>query len=135
MISGRPRHGAFPVPGEFLEDVTTVRAAYRALEAGDVQRLTRHLDPRVEWVHPAVTHLPFNGIVRGLPSVLRSAFRRSEKGDGPRISADTFLELGDGVLVVGRFAEGNGTEEAGVPFLHECSVRNGSIIRIREYQA
>lgn len=135
MISGRPRHGTFPVPGEFLEDVTTVRAAYRALEAGDVQTLTRHLDPRVEWVHPAVTRLPFDGIVRGLPSVLRSAFRQSEEGDGPRVSADTFIELGDGVLVAGRFVEGNGVEEAEAPFLHECSVRNGRIFRIREYPA
>ncbi len=135
MISGRPRHGTFPVPGEFLEDVTRVRAAYRALEAGDIHTLTRHLDPRVEWVHPAVTRLPFDGIVRGLPSVLRSAFRQSESGDRPRISAGSFLELGDGVLVVGRFAEGHGTEAAGAPFLHECSVRNGRIFRIREYPA
>lgn len=135
MISGRPRHGTFPVPGEFLEDVTTVCAAYRALEAGDVQTLTRHLDPKIEWVHPAVTRLPFDGIVSGQPSVLRSAFRRSEEEDGPRVFADTFLELGDGVLVVGRFVEGNGAREAGVPFLHECSVRNGRIFRIREYPA
>lgn len=127
MISGRPRHGTFPVPGEFLEDAATVRAAYGALEAGDTRTLGRHMDPRVEWVHPAATHLAFDGVVRGLPAVLRSAFRRSEDGSGPPASADTFIELGDGVLVVGRFAA--------APFLHECSVRNGRISRIREYPA
>lgn len=127
MISGRPRHGTVPVPGEFLEDAATVRAAYRALETGDTRTLERYLDPRVEWIHPAATRLAFDGMVRGLPSVLRSAFRRSEDGSGPRASADTFIELGDGVLVVGRFAE--------APFLHECSVRNGRISRIREYPA
>lgn len=132
MISGRPRHGTFPVPGEFLEDAATVRAAYRALEAGDVRTLGRYLDPRVEWVHPAATRLPFDGLVRGLPSVLRFAFRRSEDGGGPRASADTFMELGDGVLVVGRFAAEQGAE---APFLHECSVKNGRIYRIREYPA
>lgn len=134
MISGQPRHGTFPVPGEFLDDIGTVRAAYRALEGGDVQALARHLDPQVEWVHPAVARLPFDGLLRGLPSVLRSAFRRGEDGSGPRVFADTFLELGDGVLVVGRFAEDE-TEEAGAPFLHECFVKNGGIFRIREYPA
>lgn len=135
MIDGRPRHGTFPVPGEFLDDAEAVRAAYRALEAGDVRTLSLYLDPQVEWVHPAATHLPFDGVLRGLPSVLRAAFRRNEDGGGPRTSADTFLEIGDGVLVVGRFAGGHGTEEAEAPFLHECSVRDGRIFRIREYPA
>jgi ketosteroid isomerase-like protein len=135
MISGRPRHGTFPVPGEFQEDTATVRAAYSALEAGDARTLARYLDPRVEWVHPAATRLPFDGLVRGLPSVLRSAFRRTEDGEGPRTSADTYLELGDGVLVVGRFSAEVGAEGSEAPFLHECSVRGGRIYRIREYPA
>jgi len=131
MISGRPRQGGLPAAGELAEDATTVRAAYRALETGDEQALTRYLDPRVAWVHPAVTRLPFDGVLRGLPSVLRAAFRRDEDGCGPRISADTFLEFGDGVLVAGRFLG----EDGGEPFLHECSVRGGKVIGIREYPA
>lgn len=134
MISGRPRHNASPVPGEFLEDAAPVRAAYRALEDGDLRTLNLYMAPDVEWVHPMTTRLPFDGLVRGLPSVLRSAFRLKGEGVGPRVSAGTFLELGDGVLVVGRF-EGNGTEGSGTPFLHECSVRDGRIVRIREYPA
>ncbi len=132
MISGRPRQGGLPAAGELAEDLPTVRAAYRALEDGDERALNRYVDPHVEWVHPAVTRLPFDGVIRGLPSVLRSAFRRDEDGDGPRISADTFLEIGDGVLVAGRFLKDG---EAGEPFLHECSVRGGRIERIREYPA
>ncbi len=136
MIEGRPRQGTFAVPGEFQDDAATVRAAYRALEAGDADGLARLLDPRVEWVHPATTRLAFDGVVRGLPSVLRSAFRRTEEGSGPRASADTFVELGDGVLVVGRFVEGHGPDGAPeAPFLHECSVRGGRIFRVREYPA
>ena len=135
MIDGRPRYGPSPVPGEFLEDAETVRAAYRALEDGDAEALARYADPEISWVHPAVARLPFDGVRRGLPSVLRAAFRRTEGGGGPRIFADTFLELGDGVLVVGRFAEGRGPVRACVPFLHECSVRGGRIYRIREYPA
>ena len=135
MISGRPRHGAFPVPGEFLEDTATVRAAYRALEDGDLRTLVRYLDPEVEWVHPAATRLPFDGLVRGMPSVLRFAFRRREDGDGPRASAGTYLEFGDGVLVAGRFAADPGTEAAETPFLQECFVREGRIFRIRECPA
>jgi ketosteroid isomerase-like protein len=133
MISGRPQQGGLPAAGELAEDVTTVRAAYRALEEGDEQALACYLASQVEWVHPAVTRLPFDGTLRGLPSVLRAAFRRDEDGNGPRLSADTFLEIGDGVLVAGRFLESE--EEPGEPFLHECSVRGGKIERIREYPA
>ncbi len=129
MISGRPLHGASPVAGELHEDVSTVRATYATVEAGDEEALSRYMGSRIEWAHPAVTRLPFDGIVLGLPSVLRAAFRRDENGAGPRISADTFVELGAGVLVAGRFFCGAGEE----PFLHECSVRAGRIERIREY--
>ena len=131
MISGRPRQGGLPAAGELAEDVTTVRAAYQALEEGDEEALAHYLDPQVEWVHPAVTRLPFDGVVRGMPAVLRAAFRRDENGNGPRVSADSFLEIGDGVLVAGRFL-GDGARED-EPFLHECSVRSGRIKRIREY--
>ena len=133
MISGRPRQGGLPAVGELAEDVTTVRAAYQALEKGDEEALARYLDPQITWVHPAVTRLPFDGVVRGMPAVLRVAFRRDEEGNGPRVSADTFLEIGDGVLVAGRFLKDG--DEGGVPFLHECSVRGGRIDRIREYPA
>jgi ketosteroid isomerase-like protein len=112
-----------------------VRAVYRALEAGDPQEAARHMDPQVEWVDPAVTRLPFDGVLRGLPCVLRAAFRRAEDGDGPRVFADTFLEMGDGVLVVGRYSGGEDTDGSEEPFLHECSVRAGRVIRIREYPA
>lgn len=118
-----------------MEDAATVRAAYRAFEDRDATATSRYADPRIEWVHPAVTRLPFDGTVRGLPSVLRAAFRRNQEGPGPRISADTFLEFGDGVLVVGRFLRGSGAEETEEPFLHECSLRGGKIHLIREYPA
>jgi uncharacterized protein len=132
MISDRPRHGAFPVPGEIQEDVSTVRAAYRAVEARDEQAIARFMDREIEWIHPAVAHLPFEGVVRGLPAAVHAAFRKNEDRTGPRVSADTFLELGHAVLVAGRFIGEYGMED---PFLHECSVRSGRIILIREYPA
>ena len=135
MIVGRPRRGGLPAAGELAEDATTVRAAYRALEDGDPLTAGRHLDPHVEWVHPAVVRLPFDGVLTGPPSVLRAAFRRDEDGDGPRVLADTFLEMGDGVLVVGRLVEGQGPERTETPFLHECYVRAGKIFCIRGYPA
>jgi ketosteroid isomerase-like protein len=133
VISGRPRQGGLPAAGELAEDVTTVRAAYQAAEKGDEEALAHCLDPQVEWVHPAVTRLPFDGVLRGMPAVLRAAFRRDEDGKGPQVSADSFLEIGDGVLVAGRFFRDSVKE--GEPFLHECSVRSGRIKRIREYPA
>ena len=133
MIADSQRRGELPAAGELAEDVTPVREVYRALADGDPQAAARYLDPRVEWVDPTVVRLPFDGVLRGLPSVLRAAFRRDEDGGGPRVFADTFLEMGDGVLVVGRLAGGEDAEGTEAAFLHECSVRGGRVIRIREY--
>lgn len=130
MIPNPRREGTLDL-GESFEDAVVVRALYRALEEGDVPALTRHTDPRIAWVHPLVARLPFDGTRRGLRPVLRAAFRRDESGAGPAVSAETFLEFGDGVLVAGRFLDGSAEE----PFLHECFVRGGKVVLIREYPA
>ncbi len=131
MILGRPRREGTPDAGEVSEDADVVRAMYRALEERDAPALARHTDPRITWVHPLVAHLPFDGTPRGLQTVLRAAFRRDEDGMGPEVSAETFLEFGDGVLVAGRFLG----EPVAEPFLHECFVRGGKVVLIREYPA
>ena len=116
-------------------DVFAVRAMYRAFEAGDARDLSCCVSPDVYWVHPVVTRLPFDGTRRGLPALLRSAFRRAADGTGPRVLAETFVEFGDGVLVVGRFlgdpAQEDGSAEE--PFMHECFVKGGKVIGVREY--
>ncbi len=114
-----------------------VRAMYRALEEGDDPAIARCADPSIEWINPMVARLPFDGTTRGLPAVLRHAFRRIQNGTGPRIRAETFVEFGDGVLVAGRFHGGRGAQGGPVeePFLQECFVRSGKVIRIREYLA
>lgn len=122
---------------EVAEDAAVVRAMYRALETGNGPALTCFAHTEIEWVHPLVARLPFDGARRGLAAVLRSAFRRDADGVGPRVSAETFVEFGDGVLVAGRLlgrrgAEGESNE---VPFLHECFVRGGRVVLIREYPA
>ncbi len=122
---------------EVTEDAAVVRAMYRAIEEGDVLTLKHYAGPEIEWIHPLVTRLPFEGTQRGLTEVLRSAFRRDADGTGPRVSAETFVELGDGVLVVGRLIEDRGAKDEPVeePFLHECYVSGGRVVRIREYPA
>lgn len=131
MIPHGSRGGSAAL-AEFSEDAAMAREMYRALEEGDDAALARWVDPGVRWIHPAVTRLPFDGTRHGLPDVLRAAFGRDESGAGPRVAADTFLEFGDGILVVGRFVHGDGGEEL---FLHECSVRDGRVVLIREYPA
>ncbi len=132
---GDPNEGESPYFGEDSEDASVVRAMYRALEDGDTQVLACCADASIEWIHPMVTRLPFDGTRHGLPAVLQGAFRRGLAGTGPRIRAETFLEFGDGVLVAGRFygshEEQDGPSEE--PFLQECFVRSGKVIRIREY--
>lgn len=122
-------------PAEAAKDSDVVRAMYRALAEGDTGSLAGHADPEIEWVDPLVTRLPFDGTRRGLAAVLRVAFRRGADGTGPRISAETFLELGDGVLVAGRFLGCRGDEAEESPFLHEACVRGDRVVRIREYPA
>ena len=130
------KSGGVPA-AEATEDAVVVRAMYRALEAGEVSDLSLYADPEISWVHPMVARLPFDGTGRGLETVLRSAFLLDASGTGPRISAETFVEFGDGVLVAGRFIEGRGAENAPgeKPFLHECTVRGGRVILVREYPA
>ena len=131
MILGGPRREGAPTSGEVSEDADVVRAMYRALEERNAPAFARHTDPRITWVHPVVARLPVDGTRRGLQTVLRAAFRRDEDGTGPEVSAETFLEFGDGVLVAGRFLDGPVEE----PFLHECFVRGGKVVLIREYPA
>lgn len=126
------RSGGAPA-AETAEDTTVVRAMYRALERGETSDLALYADPGISWVHPMVARLPFDGTKRGLPAVLQNAFQRDASGTGPRVSAETFLELGDGVLVAGRLTEKGTSNEK--PFLHECTVRGGRIVLLREYPA
>jgi ketosteroid isomerase-like protein len=130
------RPGEVPA-AETSEDAAVVSAMYRALEEGDAAALARYADARIEWIDPVVTRLPFDGTRRGLPAVLRGAFRRDEAGAGPHVTPETFFEFGDGVLVVGRFIHRAGTGEGQVeePFLQEWFVRGGRVVLIREYPA
>ena len=125
-----PRHhDGSPPPSELFMDADTVRAMYRSIEEEDLGALSGLVDRDVDWIDPAVARLPFDGTRRGLPSLLRAAFRRGRDGTGPPISADTLVELGDGVLVAGRFL----TDPEPEPFLHECLVRGGRIVCVRGY--
>ena len=134
VVSELASREGFPAP-EATEDAAVVRAMYRALEE-DAVTLAGYLDPGIEWIDPMVTRLPFDGTRRGVTAVLRNAFRRCADGTGPRVSAETFAEFGDGVLVAGRFLEREADREPeGRPFLHECFVRAGRVVRIREYPA
>lgn len=130
-----PGGGGSPAAGEFTEDAAVVRAMYRALEKDDEQALAGCVDPHIKWIDSMVTRLPFDGVRYGLPAVLRDAFRRAADGGGPQVSAETFLEFGDGVLVVGRLLKHSGVKDGPLekPFLHECFVWGGKVIRIREY--
>ncbi len=134
---GRPDGIGPPATGKATEYAAVVHAMYDSLEANDEQALADCVDERIEWVHPMVTRLTFDGVQHGLPAVLRNAFRRAADGGRPRVSADTFLEFGDGVLVVGRFLRSGDTdgEQIEEPFLHECFIRSGRVVSIREYPA
>ena len=75
------------------------------------------------------------GLRRSLTAVLQSVFRR--EADGAMGASGDLSGVGNGVLVVGRLLyRGRVKDESNeVPFLHEDFVRDGKIVRIREYLA
>ena len=76
MKTERSHEGVPPTAGEGSEDATVVRAMYRVLGEGDDSIFARCLDSQAEWIHSMVARLPFDGARRGLPAVVRHAFRR-----------------------------------------------------------
>jgi hypothetical protein len=97
-----------------MKELPRRRGLGRSLRgAGDVPSARRDDNPAIACLAdrvdtPMVMRPLFYGTQRSLPVVMRGTFGRGVDGAGPRVRAETFLKLGDGVLVAGRFYGGRG---------------------------
>jgi ketosteroid isomerase-like protein len=109
-----------------------VQEAYDAFGRGDIPTVLGVLAEDVDWnVSEAVPH---GGRFEGRDAVGRFFAGLVDRWEDFGIEIDDLVDGGDDVVGVGR-AHGNlkGTGEAGYGFAHVFTVRDGSVVRFREY--
>jgi uncharacterized protein len=82
------------------DNLAVVRRLYRAFQDGDPGAAAAALAPDVEWVE----HFPFPGVARGPAQVLAVFERVTAAFDRYDMRFEAFLQDGDVVVVVGRYA-------------------------------
>ena len=117
------------------ENLETVKAAYRAFGAGDIDAMLQLLGNDVEWVMPEVPGIGFTGSYRGRTQV--GEFFRTLAGaeDTLEFTQDQFIVTGSQVGVTGRYkarvkATGKTVE---TPYAHFFTVVDGRIYAFQEY--
>lgn len=117
------------------DHVETVRRAYAAFSAGDLDGALAAMADDVEW-HQA-QGLPHGGVYRGLAEVRASVFGPIEGGwwDGFDAVPEQIAGLGDVVLAVGRYtatARATG-RPLDVPYAHVWEFAGGRCVRFRQF--
>jgi ketosteroid isomerase-like protein len=112
-----------------------LRTGYDSFNRGDLNGILGLLDENVDWHEPDWVLGP-GGRYRSGEDVKRSVFEAPQQSfESFRVEPREFVELGDRVLVLGRFVarpKGSG-HEIEVPFAHLWTVRNGRIQRLDGY--
>jgi uncharacterized protein len=113
-------------------NVDTVRGAYDAFAAGDVDGILARLDDEVLWTVPRV--LPHGGEFRGREGAGRFFAGLVEKWDGLDVEVEDMVAERDRVVVLGR-ADGRlrTAGDAGYGFVHLWTLRDGRAVRFAEY--
>lgn len=119
-----------------VDSVAMVRGLYEAFNRGDLPTAWFLLDPAISFVEPLVSRLPYAGLHIGPRSVVAAVFRyETAVREDLRAFPETFLYTGESVVVLGFFRSVN--RETGellrAPFVHECFVHGGKIVRIHSY--
>ena len=105
----------------------TLRAAYAAFKAGDLDGVLAALDPSIEWRVPAA--LPQGGDFHGHDGVIAYFGGLAQALDAPEVDVEAVLEDGDRVVVLGRVRARN----TAYPFVHSWQFAGGRAIRFAEY--
>jgi ketosteroid isomerase-like protein len=116
------------------EGVQVVQGAYEAFGRGDIEAVLGALSEDVDW---SVTEaIPHGGDFRGRDEVGRFFQGIGENWEeGFSVEVEDMIDAGDQVVSQGR-ASGtlrNGGSEASYGFAHVFTVRDGQIVRFREY--
>lgn len=110
-----------------------VQGAYAAVASGDIPTFVGLLDPDVQWTE--AEGFPYAGTYTGPDAVLNGVFARlGSEWEGFRVVPNEFIDGGDTVVVLGRYA---GTyNETGksfeADFAHVWTLRNGKAVRFRQ---
>ena len=114
-------------------NVDVVNGAYESFAVGDVPAVIAALDENVVWDSPSP--LPQRGSFRG-PDGVGSFFQAvGSSWEGLKLDIQDMLDAGDDVIAIGRGAGtlSAGGASAGYGFAHVFTLRDGKIVRFREY--
>ncbi|MEC4590984.1 MULTISPECIES: nuclear transport factor 2 family protein [Nitrospirillum] len=110
----------------------TIRGFYEKLGAGDVAGVLDLIAPTIEWItmwHYKVTGPGVVGVVDGIIKPLVAEWPRHS------LVSTEFIVDGDTVVSLGDFTGVHGTtgKEARARYAHVWTVRDGLIVRFRQY--
>jgi len=114
------------------EGAKIVASVYEAFQRGDVQALSRLLDPRIQARQTPL--LPWGGAYQGFQGMMRHVTKLLEHLDW-RVEVDEYVEAGDHVIAIGA---SRGTIRASgkrfdVRLIHVWSLKDGKVVRFESY--
>jgi ketosteroid isomerase-like protein len=112
------------------DNLTTVRLGFEAMERGDIDAIVELLDPEIEFVNPEYAVEP--GTRHGIEGYRNALEQLSEIFQNLRYELDELIEVGDKIVVTGRFTalgKGSGVEVGLQRFGSVLTVRNGRLLR------
>jgi uncharacterized protein len=112
------------------ENVSVVRGTYTAFGRGDFAAVLEAMDADVEWVDPE--SLPWGGSHRGHDEFGRHMQEFAGHFEEFRTEPQQYLDAGDHVVVVGRFA-GRAGGEFDVPAAFVWELRDGKAVRVETH--
>ena len=113
------------------DNVGVVRRSYDAFSRGDFPAVLEMMDPEIEWVDQ--DSLPWGGAYRGHEAFGQHMQRFGANFEEFRIEPRDFLDAGDRVVVLGRFAGRAAGGEFDVGLAHVWTLRDGKAVRVESY--
>jgi ketosteroid isomerase-like protein len=117
------------------ENIKVVQDAYAAFGRNDVPGLLNHMTEDIDWQMFGPQELPTGGPRKGKPEVSRFFKEVGETWNFEKFEPRQFIAQGDMVVALGFYsgtAKSNG-RTFGSEFAHVFTVRNGKVVKFREY--
>jgi ketosteroid isomerase-like protein len=117
------------------ENIKVVQDAYAAFGRNDVPGLLNHMTEDIDWHMFGPQELPTGGPRKGKPEVSRFFKEVGETWNFEKFEPRQFIAQGDMVVALGFYsgtAKSNG-RTFGSEFAHVFTVRNGKVVKFREY--